>query len=100
MITLKYNFKSLQKGLYEIVQNAVKIVSQFIWSSESLYYKNRVTKPKTNQPNLKNWQRFIKVSILAVVFIQSMAINPKYGKRNKEKYFFWFRRFRLNLSAE
>ena len=30
MITLKYNFKSLQKGLYEIVQNAVKIVSQFI----------------------------------------------------------------------
>ena len=54
MITLKYNFKSLQKGLYEIVQNAVKIVSQFIWSSESLYYKNRVTKPKTNQPNLKN----------------------------------------------
>ena len=54
MITLKYNFKSLQKGLYEIVQNAVKIVSQFIWSSESLHYKNRVTKPKTNQPNLKN----------------------------------------------
>ena len=30
MMTLKYNFKSLQKGLYEIVQNAVKIVSQFI----------------------------------------------------------------------
>ena len=30
MITLKYNFKSLQKGLYEIVQNAVKIISQFI----------------------------------------------------------------------
>ena len=54
MITLKYNFKSLQKGLYEIVQNAVKIISQFIWSSEPVYYKNRVTKPKTNQPNLKN----------------------------------------------
>ena len=30
MITLKYNFKSIQKGLYEIVQNAVKMMSQFI----------------------------------------------------------------------
>ena len=54
MITLKYNFKSIQKGLYEIVQNAIKMMSQFIWSSEPVYYKNWVTKPKTNQPNLKN----------------------------------------------
>ena len=55
MMTLKYNFKSIQKGLYEIVQNAVKIINQFIGSSEpAVYYKNRVTKPKPNQSNLKN----------------------------------------------
>ena len=55
MITLKYNFKSIQKGLYEILQNAVKIINQFTGSSEpTVYYKNRVTKPKPNQSNLKN----------------------------------------------
>ena len=54
MITLKYNFKAIQKGLYEIVQNAVKIINQFIGSSEPVHYKNRVTKPKPNQSNLKN----------------------------------------------
>ena len=55
MMTLKYNFKSIQKGLYEIVQNAVKIINQFIRSSEPVvYYKNRVTKPKPNQSNLEN----------------------------------------------
>ena len=44
----------MQKGLYEIVQNAEKIISQFIWYSEPVYNKNWVTKPKTNQLNLKN----------------------------------------------
>ena len=39
----------MQKGLYEIVQNAVNMTSQSIWSSEPLYYKNWVTKPK-HQP--------------------------------------------------
>ena len=34
----------MQKGLYEIVQNAVNMTSQFIWSSEPVYYKNWVTK--------------------------------------------------------
>ena len=55
MMTLKYNFKSIQKGLYETVQNAVKIINQFIGSSvPAVYYKNRVTKPKPNQSNLEN----------------------------------------------
>ena len=55
MMTLKYNFKSIQKGLYEIVQNAVKIINQFIGSSvPAVYYKNRVTKPKPNQSILEN----------------------------------------------
>ena len=91
MITLKYNFKSIQKGLYEILQNAVKIINQSIGSSEpAVYYKNRVTNQNPTRQIWKTNGDLLRFLFLRLFLSKAVAINPKYDKTKIKKLILLF----------